>query len=72
MTYLEADHPEFGDRIDLSRLTRELMSRMGSDLGTDALEWAAVAHYNTEHPHVHIALAELTGVACRSIWVRTM
>jgi hypothetical protein len=47
--------PEFGERIDLERLTRDLMGRMGQDLGT-ALEWAAVAHFNTEHPHVHVAL----------------
>jgi len=47
--------PEFGERADLSRLTRELMQRMANDLETD-LEWVAVAHYNTEHPHVHIAL----------------
>lgn len=62
---------EFGDRIDLNRLTRELMNRMGADLGSDALEWTAFAHCNTEHPHVHILrFAELTGVACRSIWIR--
>ena len=53
--------PEFGDRIDLNRLTRELMSRMGADLGTDTLEWTAVTHYNTEHPHVHVALRGVTG-----------
>jgi type IV secretory pathway VirD2 relaxase len=47
--------PEFGDRADLKRLTRDLMSRMERDLGTP-LEWVAVAHYNTEHPHVHLAL----------------
>jgi len=47
--------PEFGDRTDLKRLTRDLVSRMESDLGTP-LEWAAVAHYNTEHPHVHATL----------------
>ncbi|MGJ5814869.1 DUF3363 domain-containing protein [Paludibaculum fermentans] len=47
--------PEFGERIDLDRLTRELMARMESDLGTK-LEWVAVPHFNTEHPHVHIAL----------------
>ena len=47
--------PEFGERIDLERLTRDVMGRMGQDLGT-ALEWAAVAHFNTEHPHLHIAL----------------
>ena len=45
--------PEFGDRVDLSRLTRELIERMEKDLGTD-LEWAAAEHHNTEHPHVHV------------------
>jgi hypothetical protein len=57
--------PEFGDRIDLKRLTRELMSRIGGDLRTDALEWTAVAHYNTEHPHVHIALRGVEGRGLR-------
>ena len=47
--------PEFGDRADMKRLTRDLVSRMEKDLGT-RLEWVAAAHYNTEHPHVHVAL----------------
>jgi type IV secretory pathway VirD2 relaxase len=47
--------PEFGDRVDLERLTREVMDRMEHDLGTK-LEWVGVAHHNTEHPHVHVAL----------------
>lgn len=47
--------PEFGDRADLKRLTRELVSRMERDLGAP-LEWVAAAHYNTEHPHIHVAL----------------
>jgi type IV secretory pathway VirD2 relaxase len=47
--------PEFGDRIGLTRLTRDLMRCMEEDLGTE-LEWAAIEHHNTEHPHVHIAL----------------
>ena len=47
--------PEFGERLDLDRLTRDLMARMEKDLGTK-LEWVAVPHFNTEHPHVHIAL----------------
>jgi type IV secretory pathway VirD2 relaxase len=47
--------PEFGERLDLQRLTRAVMSRMESDLHT-SLDWVAVAHFNTEHPHVHIAL----------------
>src|SRR3954452_15395811 len=47
--------PEFGERIHLQRLTRDLLTRMESDLGT-SLQWVAVVHLNTEHPHVHIAL----------------
>ncbi len=47
--------PEFGERVDLQKLTRELMQRMEDDLGT-RLEWVAVTHFNTEHPHVHVAL----------------
>ena len=31
------------------------MSRVESDLGIP-LEWVAVAHFNTEYPHVHVAL----------------
>jgi len=47
--------PEFGDRADLKKLTRDLLSGMERDFGTP-LEWVGVAHYNTEHPHVHVAL----------------
>jgi hypothetical protein len=47
--------PEFGDRVDLTRLTRELIERMEDDLGT-GLEWVGVEHHNTEHPHVHVAV----------------
>jgi type IV secretory pathway VirD2 relaxase len=47
--------PEFGDRVDLKRLTLDLVSRMEKELSTP-LEWVAAAHYNTEHPHVHVAL----------------
>lgn len=47
--------PEFGDQLDLERHTRALIARMEKDLGTK-LEWVAAAHFNTDHPHVHIAL----------------
>ncbi len=47
--------PEFGAQLDLQRMTREVMARMERDLGTK-LEWVGVAHFNTEHPHVHVAL----------------
>jgi hypothetical protein len=48
--------PEFGEQIDLKRLTCELMGRIERELGGGALEWVAVTHHNTEHPHVHVAL----------------
>lgn len=38
---------------DLRPLTRRLMARMEEDLGTK-LDWVAVDHYNTGHPHTHI------------------
>jgi hypothetical protein len=47
--------PEFGERIDLKKLTRELLANMARQHGA-ALEWVAAAHFNTEHPHVHVAL----------------
>jgi hypothetical protein len=37
--------PEFGDRLDLQKLTRGLMRRMEKDLHS-RLEWAAVTHFN--------------------------
>lgn len=52
--------PEFGDRTDLKQLTRDLVSEIETDLGMP-LEWAAVAHFNTEHPHVHLALRGVGG-----------
>jgi len=47
--------PEFGERLNLQDQTRQLLARMEKDLATP-LEWVAAAHFNTEHPHVHIAL----------------
>jgi type IV secretory pathway VirD2 relaxase len=40
---------------DLKPLTRRLMARMEEDLGTK-LDWVAVDHFNTGHPHTHILL----------------
>lgn len=47
--------PEFGERMDLEKHTRHLMKQVESSLQT-RLEWVAVTHHNTEHPHAHIAL----------------
>ena len=52
--------PEFGDRIDLQRLARDLVGQMEKDLRTD-LEWIAVTHHNTEHPHVHMVIRGVAG-----------
>jgi len=38
---------------DLKPLTRRLMAQMEEDLGTK-LDWVAVDHFNTGHPHTHI------------------
>jgi len=50
--------PEFGERMDLEKHTRDLLSRIERSLLTK-LEWVAVVHHNTEHKHVHIALRGL-------------
>jgi hypothetical protein len=47
--------PEHGHRLDLPAYTRALMRVVERDLGM-RLEWAAVAHYNTSHPHVHLCI----------------
>lgn len=41
------------DLADLTGYTRELMAQVEADLGTK-LDWVAVNHHNTGHPHVHI------------------
>ena len=38
---------------DLKSFARELVGQMEKDLGTK-LDWVAVDHWNTQHPHVHI------------------
>lgn len=38
---------------DLKPFIRDLMSQMEQDLGV-SLDWAAVDHFNTGHPHTHI------------------
>ena len=38
---------------DLRSFTRDLVGQMEKDLGTK-LDWVAVDHWTTEHPHVHL------------------
>ena len=49
--------PEDGHAFnDLKINTRALMSQMERDLG-QRLEWVAVDHHNTGHPHTHIVIS---------------
>jgi type IV secretory pathway VirD2 relaxase len=50
------------DGVELSVLrttTRDLMKQMEADLGTK-LDWIAVDHHNTGHPHTHILVRGVT------------
>ncbi|MBN9055311.1 MAG: relaxase/mobilization nuclease domain-containing protein, partial [Rhizobiales bacterium] len=40
---------------DLKGFTRDLMANVEKDLGSK-LDWVAVDHWNTEHPHIHVIL----------------
>lgn len=44
-----------GQYQDLKPFVRRLMTQMEQDLGT-RLDWVAVDHFNTGHPHTHIVL----------------
>jgi type IV secretory pathway VirD2 relaxase len=50
------------DGVELSdprETTRDLMKQMEADLGTK-LDWIAVDHHNTGHPHTHIIVRGIT------------
>ncbi|WP_404801913.1 relaxase/mobilization nuclease domain-containing protein, partial [Bosea spartocytisi] len=54
------------DAVDLSDLTehtRDLMKQIEGDLGTK-LDWVAVNHYNTGHPHVHVIVRGKDDLGC--------
>ena len=48
--------PEDGDQLtDLRGFTSDVMRQMAQDLGTK-LDWVAVDHFNTGHPHSHVVI----------------
>ncbi|HXX70092.1 MAG TPA: DUF3363 domain-containing protein [Polyangiaceae bacterium] len=47
--------PEDARDLDLTDYVRELMKRVETDLGR-SIEWAAVNHFDTEHPHAHVVV----------------
>jgi type IV secretory pathway VirD2 relaxase len=53
--------PEDGAEYDdLKPLVRRLMTRAEADLGT-SLDWIAVDHFNTGHPHAHVIVRGVDG-----------
>lgn len=52
--------PEDGARYaDLKPFTRDLMASVETDLGT-TLDWVAVDHHDTGHPHIHVIVRGVT------------
>jgi type IV secretory pathway VirD2 relaxase len=52
--------PEDGAQFDtLKAVTRDLMTKMEQDLGTN-LDWIAVDHFDTGHPHSHVIVRGVT------------
>ena len=52
--------PEDGASFDTLRsFTRELVAKMEQDLGT-TLDWVAVDHFDTGHPHTHLLVRGVT------------
>ena len=46
--------PDDAERLeDLQAFTRDLMGQAARDLASE-LDWVAVAHWNTGHPHIHV------------------
>jgi type IV secretory pathway VirD2 relaxase len=53
--------PEDANELtDIKAFTRDLMVNAERDLGT-RLDWVAVDHWNTEHPHIHVIVRGRTG-----------
>jgi type IV secretory pathway VirD2 relaxase len=47
--------PEDASELDLTAYVQRLVATVEKDLG-QRLEWAAVNHFDTEHPHAHVVL----------------
>ena len=58
--------PEDAGDLDLTLYVRRLMAQIERDV-CQPLEWAAVNHYNTDHPHAHVVVrgVDLEGCAVR-------
>ncbi|MBU2788406.1 DUF3363 domain-containing protein [Acidithiobacillus sp. VAN18-1] len=65
--------PEDGDRLAVREYTREYMARLAPHLSEhpERIEWAAIEHYNTGHPHVHLLIRGNHGLRISPDLVRT-
>lgn len=61
--------PEFGERLDMEKFTKEYVNRMEKELGVP-LEWAAVCHYNTDNPHAHIVVRGKDNLEISPGWIK--
>jgi type IV secretory pathway VirD2 relaxase len=52
--------PEDAGELDLKEFARGLMRQVEADLGR-SLVWAAVNHFNTDRPHVHLVIRGIDG-----------
>ena len=49
--------PEHGDRIeDLEGYVRSVMKDLAADLREPGLDWVAINHHDTGHPHAHVLI----------------
>ncbi len=47
--------PEYSEGLDFQQYIRDTMARVEAETG-QKLEWVAVVHHNTDHPHAHVAI----------------
>ncbi|MGH7437448.1 MAG: DUF3363 domain-containing protein [Polyangiaceae bacterium] len=55
--------PEDAGELDMTIYVQRLMKRVGKDLGRE-LEWGAVNHYDTAHPHAHVVVRGVDRDGC--------
>jgi len=52
---VELSRDVYGGAPNLQNVTRRLMTQLEDDLGT-RLDWVAVDHFDTAHPHTHVVM----------------
>ncbi len=65
--------PEDGQRLNLPEFTRETMARLAPHLSEnpESIEWVAIDHHNTGHPHVHLLIRGKDGLRIQRDLIKT-